>query len=347
MSYGRVSESFWHDDVIRGLTEPARYFMLYLMSCPHGNRLGLFVLAAAYAADDLDCPDSPWDRDRVIRVLEELLKKGRIGWDRRSRTVFVRYYLRHNSLHNGSVVKGALNDLAGLPKTPLLGDLLAIVVEERKGEAGEPIRAHYEELEDELRRRCRLADIKVGKASKKAPDTNPGTKPAPKKEHGAPHGDGHGDEHGAGHDRRARARSLTVPSLALPSLTEPILPGRGAHGKGGGKDVLTKEIKKSLPTARRNIVAIHGGEEGAVEIEGQLVGIGIEINAYRTFCETRRDPPDIIAAAIAFIPEISELSTPVSLARWGAKDGPEIYEQCVGLAYKAEPVPDVVRELSP
>ena len=72
MSYGRLSEAFWDDEVIRGLTEPARYFMLYLMSCKHKNRLGLFVLAAAYAAADLDCSDSPWDRERVIRVLEEL-----------------------------------------------------------------------------------------------------------------------------------------------------------------------------------------------------------------------------------------------------------------------------------
>ena len=105
MSYGRISEAYWHDDVIRALTEPARYFMLYLMSCPHGNRLGLFVLAPAYAAEDLDCEDSPWDGAKVVSILQELVDKGRILWDRPARMVFVRYYLRHNVLLNGSVVK--------------------------------------------------------------------------------------------------------------------------------------------------------------------------------------------------------------------------------------------------
>ena len=328
MSYGRISEAFWHDDVIRALTEPARHFMLYLMSCPHGNRLGLFVLAASYAAEDLDCdPEYPWDRTKVIRVLEELREKGRIGWDRPNRVVFVRYYLRHNVLYNGSVVKGALNDLSGLPKTDLLGDLLETVIGEQIGDAGQPIRLYYAELEDELRRRCRIAGIK-GHNGVDADES-----------HSAPHGVGHGAGHGATHSRaRAALPSLPLPSLTSPDLTHPTPPDRGEHGKEQGEDVddLKKQIAKSLPAARRNIVAIHGGSRDDVEIEGHRVGVGIEIKAYRKLCETRSDPPHIIAAAIAHIPAVSELEPPVSLARWTAKDGNPIYEQCVGLAYKGQ-----------
>ena len=336
MSYGRVSEAYWHDDVIRGLTEPARYFMLYLMSCPHGNRLGLFVLAPAYAAEDLDCDTGTWDGAKVRGLLEELVEKERIRWDRPTRTVFVRYYLRHNVLSNQSVIKGALNDLAGLPKTPLLGDLLRTVIEQRKGENDNPIRAHYADLEDELRRRCRIDGIKWhnGVYSEDS--------------HGAAHSAAHSAAHGAAHgatQSRARAPSLSLPSRTLPNLTHPPRTDRDKHG--AGEDGLKDEIKKSLPAARRNIVAIHGGEEGAVEIEGQLVGVGVEINAFRTWCETGRDPPDIIAAAIAYLPDVTKLGTPVSLARWAAKDGPEIYEQCVGRAYKAEPVAGEIKELMP
>ncbi len=101
---------------------------------------------------------------------------------------------------------------------------------------------------------------------------------------------------------------------------------------------LEKEIRKHQPRAKHNIIAIHGGTEADVEIEGHQVGLGIEIDAYKRLCRARRDPPEIIAAAIAHIPTVSDLPPPVSLARWGAKDGMPIYEQCVGRAYKEAPV---------
>ena len=43
---------------------------------------------------------------------------------------------------------------------------------------------------------------------------------------------------------------------------------------------------------------------------------------------------EVIAAAIAYIPAVSNLEPPVSLARWGAKDGRPIYEQCLDRAYR-------------
>lgn len=97
---------------------------------------------------------------------------------------------------------------------------------------------------------------------------------------------------------------------------------------------IERELKKHQPTAKLNIVAIHGGTSKAVEIEGHKVGVGIEIDVFKRLCREGRDPPEIIAAAIAFIPVVSDLEPPVSLARWGAADGMPIYEQCVAKAYK-------------
>lgn len=323
MSYCRLSEAYWNDDVIRGITEPARYFMLYLMSCKHTNRLGLFVLDPGYAASDLDCDDVAWKRDKVERLLEELRDADRVGWDPRTRSVFVRHYLRHNVLHNASVVMGALNDLAGLPTTFLLGDLLDTVIEERKGESG-PKLVHYAPLEDELRRRCLLAGVDW----KNGGDIE--------EKHGVPHGAGHG----AGHRRRAGARNRTVPDRTVPSLTEPdrtdpTRTGRGEHG-GREDDIdLEKEIRACLTEARRNIVAIHGSAE-QVEIEGHLLGVGIEIDAFKRLCRSGSDPPHIIAAAIAHLPAVCGLEPPVSLARWTSDEGQPVYEQCVGRAYQGE-----------
>ncbi|MDH5279510.1 MAG: hypothetical protein OEW52_00005, partial [Thermoleophilia bacterium] len=89
----------------------------------------------------------------------------------------------------------------------------------------------------------------------------------------------------------------------------------------------------ALAIARRNIVAIHGGTEDPVEIEGHKVGVGIEVNAFRALCGKVADPPDIIARAIAYLPEVTGLEPPVSLARWAAEDGPAVFEQCLARAY--------------
>ncbi len=338
MAYGKISEAFWHDAKIRKLSERARYFMLYLMSCPHGNRLGLFVLDLGYAASDLSCGIDivsgtaiEWESLHVSEVLSELQDRERIGWDVESRVVFVRHYLRHNTLANGSVVKGALNDLRGLPDSPLLADLLEAVREGRRGPAG-PTKAYMSELEDELVRRCAHFGTIGGNIDEV---------------HSVVHGAGHSVVHGATQSR-ARAHPTepyhTLPSLTSPDLTDPSLSGRVEHG-GEDDTNLEREITAALPMARAHIVQIHGGTEDPVTIGKHEVGVGIEINAFKTLCRAGTDPPHIIAEAISYISAVTDLRTPVSLARWNAEDdGPAIYEQCVGLAYKSvRPVdlPDV------
>jgi hypothetical protein len=137
MAYSQVSETFWHDPTIRGLSGQARMFMLYLLTCPHRNRLGCFVLDPFYAAADLQ-----WDVAPVRDALTELKDAGRIGWDEANRVVFVVHYLRHNTLQNQNVVKGAINDLSALPDTWLLEPLAKSLAESK--EVGG--RAHYTEL---------------------------------------------------------------------------------------------------------------------------------------------------------------------------------------------------------
>ena len=129
---------------------------------------------------------------------------------------------------------------------------------------------------------------------------------------------------------------------ARPTLTKTVTshppsptPAR-THARGDREDDedIEQEIRKHQPQAKLNIVAIHGGTSKPVTIEGHKVGLGVEIDTFKRLCRDRRDPPEIIAAAIAHIPVVAELQPPVSLARWGADDGMPIYEQCIGLAYK-------------
>ena len=132
---------------------------------------------------------------------------------------------------------------------------------------------------------------------------------------------------------RARARPTVTKTVTThpPSPT----PARDRAREDREDDEnLEQEIQKHIVKARKNVIAIHGGTEEPVTIEGHQVGVGVELDVFKRLCRARRDPPEIIAAAIAHIPIVSDLQPPVSLARWGADDGMPIYEQCVGRAYK-------------
>lgn len=140
MAYAKVEETFWHDPLVRSLTETGRHFFFYLITSPHRNRIGCYVLDPLYAAADLQ-----WSPERVSEGVAELVRRGRISWDAEHRVVFIRRHAKHNTLENQLVINGALADLRALPDTLLLSDARA-ALEEYK-------RPHYRPLLDALSQR--------------------------------------------------------------------------------------------------------------------------------------------------------------------------------------------------
>ncbi len=166
-----------------------------------------------------------------------------------------------------------------------------------------------------------------------------GSKPKPKKGHS--HDSKDDSEHETlrsvtRNKKAVLARAPDSDSDRDKRTSSPPYPRARTHAKAREDDKdLELEIRKHIPKARENIVTIHGGTEEPVTIEGHKVGVGIEVDVYKRLCRDGHDPPAIIAAAIAYLPTVSDLEPPVSLARWGAEeDGRPIYEQCVGRAYK-------------
>lgn len=133
MAYAKVEETFWHDSKVRALPERTRNFFLYLLTSPHRNRVGCFVLDPFYAAADIQ-----WPPAQVTAAMEDLERAERIGWDREHRVVFLRHFLKHNALENGKVVIAAQRELTGVPDSPLLSELLTSLERNRK--------AHYRPL---------------------------------------------------------------------------------------------------------------------------------------------------------------------------------------------------------
>jgi hypothetical protein len=91
----------------------------YLLSCPHGNSLGCFVLPTGYMMADLG-----WDEETVSKHVRELVSNGFIERDERSFLTVIIGWWGHNTIENGNVAKGAVKAIKALPRCELLSRFL-------------------------------------------------------------------------------------------------------------------------------------------------------------------------------------------------------------------------------
>jgi len=117
--YTKIDELIWKDKTLKEISVEARLLFIYFLSCQHRNVLGVYYIPKFYIQADLGYPF-----ERVSEGLGELLGKGFITYDEGSETVFVHNFLKYNPLQNANQVKGAINILSTIPKTPLFIDLL-------------------------------------------------------------------------------------------------------------------------------------------------------------------------------------------------------------------------------
>lgn len=111
-SYGKVQTSFWRHQKIRALGEDARWMAAYLVTSPHSNSIGSYLLPDGYAAGDLQ-----WAQERVTQSLAELFEK---GFAQRFVTnadyICVCDHFQWNRPENPNVLKGMLVQFDMLPK---------------------------------------------------------------------------------------------------------------------------------------------------------------------------------------------------------------------------------------
>ncbi len=120
--YTRVESRFWQDEKMREVSDDARYLMLYLLTSPHRNIIGIYFLPSPYA-----CFDLGWDEKRFSKGLQELISAALIKYDAKAHVVLVKNYLKHNPLENPNQVKSAIEKLKEIPETQLFQDFLEIV----------------------------------------------------------------------------------------------------------------------------------------------------------------------------------------------------------------------------
>ena len=146
--YARVKQKVWNSPKFRRLHGDAKLLWLYLLTSPHGNMIGLYVLKPGYAQADLGWTGILGGR-RYNKALGLLVEAGLILHDADTHMVLIYNYLEHNPLDNPNQLKSAAKRFDEFPDCPLLEKFYRIV--EAKGEIVyermlEPLRNRFERV---------------------------------------------------------------------------------------------------------------------------------------------------------------------------------------------------------
>lgn len=117
--YGRICTVFWNSQDVRGLSDQGKLLASYLLTGPHSNSIGAYLLPDAYIADDLG-----WGAPIVAKAMRELISAKFVERFQDGRHIVVCKFLEFNPIENPNVGKGALRQLEQLPDDPALQHVL-------------------------------------------------------------------------------------------------------------------------------------------------------------------------------------------------------------------------------
>lgn len=150
--YSRIKTRIWNSQNFRRLPDETKLFWLYLLTCPHGNLLGMFVLRPGYAKDDLK-----WSEKKCKKALKGLLNgfetvndDGLVSYDETVHLILIKNYLKHNPLDNPNQVKAASRKLTELPLSRLTSEFKEMLEKNSKPLYKPLIKQLYELLGEPL-----------------------------------------------------------------------------------------------------------------------------------------------------------------------------------------------------
>lgn len=120
--YTRIKSRFWVDEKVRAWDNDTRFLALYLLTSPHNNILGCYVLPKLYI-----CEDIGWLPEQLTKPFNQLIEDDFIKYDESNRVMLLSNYLKHNPIENGNQATAAIKQLNELPTSPLFQDLKALL----------------------------------------------------------------------------------------------------------------------------------------------------------------------------------------------------------------------------
>lgn len=120
--YIRIATKFWQDEKVRELSDDGKLLYLYVLTSPHSNMAGYYVLPKPYVAYDLN-----WLPERLDKAFGELFRKGLIKYCERSAVILIPNFLKYNPMQNKNQAKGAARRVAELPENTLTRDFETVL----------------------------------------------------------------------------------------------------------------------------------------------------------------------------------------------------------------------------
>lgn len=120
MRYQKIESHIWNDEKFIALTAFQQRLFFYILTSPHNNLLGLYVLKQGYACEDLKSLPKDFQKD-----LRKLCESGLVRYDWELQVVWIPKFLKHNPITNPNQKKAALKIIGKLPKTFLIKALVS------------------------------------------------------------------------------------------------------------------------------------------------------------------------------------------------------------------------------
>ncbi len=115
MAFHMVSSDFWQDT--EDWSSDERSMAIYLLTCPHRTKEGLFRLLPAYVSAELR-----FERERALETFDALAARGWVKYDRAGKVMFLCKSLRWFPPKGPKSIAGACSAVAELRGTVLFGD---------------------------------------------------------------------------------------------------------------------------------------------------------------------------------------------------------------------------------
>jgi len=119
--YSQIYTKIWNDEKFRQLSPEAQRLYFYVLTSPHSNMAGFYLLPKPYIERDMVTLPKGLDKP-----FDELLDKGLIKYDEGANMILIPNYFRYNPLNNKNQKKGANNRVRELPENTLIDEFRAI-----------------------------------------------------------------------------------------------------------------------------------------------------------------------------------------------------------------------------
>ncbi len=119
MRYQKIMSQIWNDERFDILNDREKLFYLYVLTSPHGNLIGMYVLKEGYAKSDLKHLGKSFRRD-----LKRLCDIGLIMYDPKNEIIYIPNFIKHNPITNPNQKKAVKKIFNELPKSFLLNEFI-------------------------------------------------------------------------------------------------------------------------------------------------------------------------------------------------------------------------------